>query len=367
MAVNRRASVLTVLAAAAFFSAGCSASTTAGTQPGGSAGTTSRATTRTAPATSAVALPATATPTPPSSTGSASSPSASGGGGSSASSSSSTSPHHSVSPSHPPRGRAAALPRGGHRILGHYRVVAYYGGPDGPALGVLGSADPDTIAEQIIDRAQEWRGYGLPVQPAMELIASVAQAGPGPYGLYSAPIPDEAVQRYLDAAHRHKMLLVLDIQPGRGEFLPQVEHFARFLKDPSVSVALDPEWKMGPGEVPGTVIGSSSAASVLAVRDYLARVVAVNRLPDKLLVVHQFTLSMLPDRSGITPRRGIEVVFHADGFGTQSEKIGTWRALGFPGRPFGAGFKLFLRDDTALLSPDQVMQLRPRPDVITYQ
>jgi hypothetical protein len=223
------------------------------------------------------------------------------------------------------------------------------------------------VAQRIEHPAQQWLGYGRKVQPAMELIASVAQGSPGPYGLYSAPIPDDAVQRYLDAAHRHKMLLVLDFQPGRGEFLPQVEHFARFLADPAVSVGLDPEWKMGPGQIPGTVIGSSSAASILAIRDYLAQLVAAQHLPDKLLVVHQFTTDMLPDRSAITPRRGVEVAFHADGFGAQSEKVATWNRMHFPSRPFGTGFKLFLREDTGLMSPQQVMALRPRPDVITYQ
>jgi hypothetical protein len=76
---------------------------------------------------------------------------------------------------------------------------------------------------------------------------------------------------------------------------------------------------------------------------------------------------MLPDRIRIRPRPGVEVVFHADGFGTQSEKLATWRALAFPGRPFGTGFKLFLRQDTAMMTPEQVMALHPRPDVITYE
>ena len=126
---------------------------------------------------------------------------------------------------------------------------------------------------------------GLPVQPAMELIATVAQGSPGPDGDYSAAIPDEDVQRYLDVAHAHHMLLVLDFQPGRGQFLPQVQHFARFLTDPAVSVALDPEWKMGPGEKPGNVIGSSTSPDILAVRDYLSHLVATKHLPDKLLVI----------------------------------------------------------------------------------
>jgi hypothetical protein len=223
------------------------------------------------------------------------------------------------------------------------------------------------MASVIEQHAQAFAGYGLPVQPAMELIASVAQGSPGPDGLYSATISPSIVEQYLDVAHRNKMLLILDFQPGRGEFLPQVEHFAQFLADPSVSVALDPEWKMGPHQIPGTVIGSSSAHSVDVVRDYLSALVRRDRLPDKLLMVHEFTPPMLPDRQNITPAPGVEIVFHADGFGTQQAKLNTWHQLAFPHRPFGTGFKLFLRQDTNLMTPAQVMRLTPRPDVITYE
>jgi hypothetical protein len=119
--------------------------------------------------------------------------------------------------------------------------------------------------------------------------------------------------------------------------------------------------------VPGRVIGSSSSDGILAVRDYLSHLVATKHLPDKLLMVHQFTLAMLPDRENITPAKGIEVVFHADGFGTQGAKNDTWNALHFPGRPYGTGFKLFLRQDTDMMGPDEVLARSPKPDVITYQ
>jgi hypothetical protein len=262
---------------------------------------------------------------------------------------------------------ASQLPRGGRTILGSFRVVAYYGGPSGPGLGVLGSGTPDQMAGQIEARARTFARFGRPVLPAMELIATVAQASPGKDGSYSKPIPAAAITRYLAAAHRHHMLLVLDFQPGRGEFLPQVQAVARFLADPSVSVALDPEWKVGSRQVPGKVIGSAPAASVNAVSRYLAGLVARDHLPDKLLLVHQFTLAMLPDRGRITTAKGIEIAFHADGFGTQAAKLATWRKLAFPGRPFGTGFKLFLRQDIRMMTPAQAMAIQPAPDVITYQ
>jgi len=276
-------------------------------------------------------------------------------------------PSTSASRTAPPPPTLLQLPGGGTTILGRYRVVAYYGGPDGPALGALGDGTPEQMASVIAARAKQFPRRGMRVLPAMELIATVAQGSPGPDGLYSEQIPRAAILRYLHVAHTHHMLLILDFQPGLGAFLPQVRALGDVIADPSVSVALDPEWKMAPGEQPGVTIGSASAASIDDVVRYLSRLIAVHHLPDKLLLVHQFRLSMLPDRQLIRPARGVEVVFHADGFGTQSEKLATWNALAFPGRPFGAGFKLFLRQDTDMMSPAQVLALRPAPDVITFE
>lgn len=247
-------------------------------------------------------------------------------------------------------------------------MVAYYGAPGGGQLGVLGATSPQRAAAAIERRARGFRGYGLPVQPAMELIATVAQAAPGPDGDYSAPIPHAEIRRYLRVVHRHHMLLLLDLQPGRASFLSQAKALRPLLLDPSVDLALDSEWKVGPHQSPGGGrIGSCRARGINAVVRYLARLVRIHRLPDKLLVVHEFTPSMLPDRSGIRPARGVEVVFHADGFGSPAAKKGVYRRLHFPGRPFGAGFKLFLTQDSTLMAPRAVMRLRPRPDVITYQ
>jgi len=259
------------------------------------------------------------------------------------------------------------LPRGGRQILPRFRVVAYYGAPGTPALGQLGAGTPDQAAAAIEHQAAAYAQFGRPVQPAMELIATVAQGSPGKDGLYSKPVPDTAIAAYLAAAHRHRMLLILDFQPGRGDFLPQVQRVSQFLTDPSVSVALDPEWKVGPTQVPAKVIGSASAASINAVGQYLSLLVARNQLPDKLLVVHQFTLSMLPDRSNIARPPGLEVALHADGLAAPAGKIRVYHALAFPCPPFHAGFKLFFHADTGLMTPDQVMALSPQPEIVTYQ
>ena len=245
--------------------------------------------------------------------------------------------------------------------------MAYYGAPGGGTLGVLGRGTPDQAASAIEKQAAKFAPFGRHIQPAMELIATVAQGGPGRDGLYFKPISPDDIARYLDAAHRHKLLLMLDFQPGRGDFLPQVQRDGQFLLDPSVSVALDPEWKVGPNQVPARVIGSARASSIDAVSSYLSGIVTRHRLPDKLLVVHEFTHSMLPDRDNIARPAGLEMVLHADGLATPAKKIAVYHQLRFPSPPFHVGFKLFYKADTGLMTPAQVMALRPQPDIVTYQ
>src|SRR5215475_7403132 len=67
------------------------------------------------------------------------------------------------------------LPRGGRTIFPRYRVVAYYGAAGIPILGVLGTADPDTIAAEASARAAQYASAGRLVLPAFELITTMAQ------------------------------------------------------------------------------------------------------------------------------------------------------------------------------------------------
>jgi hypothetical protein len=267
--------------------------------------------------------------------------------------------------------RAAAdvvLPRGGRTVLPGHLIVAYYG-----IIGttnVLGRGhDPDADARGVERQARAYAHFGLPVQPAFELVTTVASSHPGPDGTYSSPIDPVMLRRYLNAAHRHKLLLILDFQPGRGEFFRQVERYESFLLDPSVGVALDPEWKITSGEVPDQVIGSSSAASINAVSSYLSRLVEAHRLPQKLFIVHEFRLGELPDRQKIQTRPGLATVLQMDGLGTVAGKLGAYRQVQHLAGRFFPGFKIFLRrvDDPVRLTPQRIMALRPQPRYISYQ
>ncbi|MCK9895540.1 hypothetical protein [Frankia sp. AgB32] len=262
--------------------------------------------------------------------------------------------------------RDPQLPMGGRSLLPTYRIVAHYGSVGGGALGILGQGTPEQAAQRVLAAAAPFGAGDRPVQPAMELITTVASASPGADGLYSTALTDAAVAPYLAAARTHRMLLILDLQPGRGRFLDQARRYERFLREPDVGLALDPEWKMGPDQVPGKQIGSSDAADLNEVSGWLAGVVRAHHLPQKLFIIHQFTQSMLPDRAAIQARPELATVFHIDGFGARTDKVEKY-ALLHARPPFFTGFKLFLTQDTNIFSPAETLTLTPPPDLITYQ
>lgn len=279
-------------------------------------------------------------------------------------------PSPSPSPTPPP---VPYLPRGGHGVFRGSMVVMAYGTADSPALGVLGEGSPDEAARRLEALSQRWaQASGRPVRPAFELITSVAQRAPGPDGRYSVGLSYEQVQRYLDAARRAKMLLVLDFQPGRARVLDQVKHYERFLLEPEVGIAIDPEWVLKPGQKPGRQIGSLDAASINEVSAYLSGLVQDRRLPEKIFLVHQFKTYMLPDREQIVDRFGLATVFHVDGFGSRGSKRETYGLLSskdgvIPGGQVHNGYKLFIDEDVPLQEPEEVLQIQPRPELVSYQ
>ncbi len=288
----------------------------------------------------------------------------------------SNSPSPSTSPSPSPSPSPAALaqlPRGGRTIFPRHTVVMAYGAASTPGLGMLGEVPPDQAAARLLAGAVPFQpASGRPVLPAFELITTVAQRSPGADGAYSGYVSDADVQRYLDAARKAKMLLVLDFQPGRADVLAQVKRYERFLLEPEVGVALDPEWVLQPGQRPGRQIGTMDAATVNRVSSYLGNLTVKAALPEKLFIVHQFKTRMLPDRQAIVARPGLALVFHIDGFGSRRDKRATYDLLSVkdgkaPGGQAHNGFKLFLDEDIDLMTPAETMALVPRPELVSYQ
>lgn len=146
--------------------------------------------------------------------------------------------------------RLSMDPGGGRRLFPTQRVVAFYGEAGDPTLGVLGDAPPAQLWPRLAAQADLYAQPGVRVLPAYELIAYTAQAAPGPGGTYAARIPDATINAYLSVVHAHHGLLILDIQPGRSNFLTDAETLAPYLDHPDAALALDPEWELAPGQVP---------------------------------------------------------------------------------------------------------------------
>ncbi len=100
--------------------------------------------------------------------------------------------------------------------------------------------------------------------------------------------------------------------------------------------------------------------------DRLEALITAKRLPSKILIVHQFRLDMLPDKAKIRSGPLVDVVLVMDGFGSQTLKRSSYRAV--MRQPLAyAGIKLFYRQDTNLFSPPEVLSLTPAPVVVIYQ
>ena len=261
------------------------------------------------------------------------------------------------------------LPRGGRSIFPESRVIAFYGTPEDEELGVLGIGPPASIAGKLERQARPYaEGPGArPILPAFELIAVVANASGGHDGKFRTRLEPDTIRRYLGAARRARALLILDVQPGRADFLEELAALEPFLARPDVSLALDPEWQMGEGEVPGQTIGSMTADEVNAVSARLSDIVRRGRLPEKLLVVHQFTKDMIEGRERLRRYPGVELVLNVDGFGDRTVKVAKYDEFVSGRDPARHGFKLFYREDANLMGPRDVLGLRPPPEFVVYE
>ncbi|HEU5034197.1 MAG TPA: hypothetical protein VFT62_05480 [Mycobacteriales bacterium] len=269
----------------------------------------------------------------------------------------------------PPRQLApapATLPDGTRRLLPAHRVVAFYGAAGTPTLGVLGTGTPEGVWPALARQARPYRAAHARVLPAYELIAFVATRSRGNQHNYSSRISDHTITRYARAARRHHALLILDIQPGRGRFLADARALRRWLRLPYVGLGLDPEWKLYGNQLPLSRIGHTGARSINAVSRWLERLTVAHRLPQKLLLVHEFTDDMVRDKRALRNRRHLAMVFNVDGFGSRAAKLGKYADFA-RGHRFPLGFKLFYDWDVNLLSPAQVRHLRPRPAVVEYE
>lgn len=248
--------------------------------------------------------------------------------------------------------------------------MGYAGAPGSPALGRLGVGELDDRTREMEKLGRAYAGGRRPL-PVLELIATVVQASPGRDGKYRTRMSAKVIDEHLAAARRVKGLLLLNIQPGRASFMEEIKAYARWLEQPDVGIALDPEWAMGPGEIPMKVFGHTTGKQIDAVAAHLSAVVKANNLPEKVLVFHQLSPSIVTGEKDIRRHPGVVVIKSVDGIGSHAQKKSTWTKLTTSLPPtVRAGFKLFFEEDRRhgpLMTPEQVLALRPQPDYVLYE
>ncbi len=261
------------------------------------------------------------------------------------------------------------LPGGGQLAFPGRRMVALYGTPGTAALGSLGEQDVDGSIARAKDLAAQYQPHSdVPVVPAFEIITTVAATQPGPDGDYSNETEIAKIRPYVDAAKAAGVYVVLDLQPGRTDFLTQARRYAELLAEPHVGLALDPEWRLAPNQVHLAQIGSVTADEVNQVGDWLAGLVRERNLPQKLLLLHQFRAPMIVDRERVnTAHDELAVMVHADGFGTQEMKRATWDTLRANAPNVFWGWKNFIDEDRPMLDPAQTLQVSGDIVFVSYQ
>ncbi len=266
---------------------------------------------------------------------------------------------------------ASEVPGGGFLPLTGRMMIALYGHPESAALGMLGEQPAGEAVARTKRLTAEYAALSSrPVLPAFELIATVASASAGKDGDYSRETALDVLTPWVDTAIKGGCYVVLDLQPGRTDFLTQAKIYEPLLLRPEVGLALDPEWRLGPGEKHLVQIGHVRIEEVNAVAEWLAALVREHDLPPKVLTLHQFQLQMIRGRERLrTDLDELQFLVHVDGSGGQGAKRATWGVMreGLPKEIF-LGWKNFKDEDFPMLTPAQTMaQVKPTPSFVSYQ
>lgn len=251
--------------------------------------------------------------------------------------------------------------------LANFQLVAFYGTPLGPQLGILGLEPREEMMRQLEETAVIYAPYApdRTTLPAFHIIIAVADTTPPYYRHY---INLDLVKEWIALAERQQYAVILDIQPGHVSPVYEFERIRDLLYHPHVHLALDPEFAMVGNQIPARDLGQIYARDINAIQKALNQIgeeIGVNRV----LMLHQFSNSMLPDKANIEDYSYVEIVIDGDGVGSPNAKIRNYLGYAEENAFEYGGFKLFPTDgDYPVLSPHEVMtQLVPPPAIIIYQ
>jgi len=265
----------------------------------------------------------------------------------------------------------AALPGA---ILPRKRIVAYYGNPLSKRMGALGEFQKDDMLRRLKGEVARWQAAdpSHPVQPALHLIAVVAQGEPGKAGKYRMIMPDKVINEVYGWAKEANAVLFIDIQTGHDDIRNILPRFEWLLKNPDVHLGIDPEFNLIKSRAkPGSKIGTYDAVDINYASGYLKELVQKYKLPPKVLTVHRFTRNGVTNYRSIALRPEVQIVMHMDGWGAPWLKRDSYKDYIVSEPVQYTGFKLFYHNDTKkgnpLMSQSEVLKLHPKPIYIQYQ
>lgn len=259
-------------------------------------------------------------------------------------------------------------------ILPQKRIVAYYGNPLSKRMGALGEFQKDDMLRRLKAEVQKWEKAdpAHPVQPALHLIAVVAQGDPGKAGKYRMIMPDKVINEVYGWAKEAGAIMFIDIQTGHDDIRAILPRFEWILKNPDVHLGMDPEFNLiKSGKKPGTKIGTFDAADINYASNYLKDLVKKYNLPPKVFTIHRFTRNGVTNYRNIVLRPEVQVVMHMDGWGAPWLKRDSYKDYIVSEPVEYTGFKLFYHNDTKkgdpLMTPRDLLALNPKPLYIQYQ
>jgi len=259
-------------------------------------------------------------------------------------------------------------------ILPFNRIIAYYGNLYSKKMGVLGEYPPKEVWRKLNIELAAWKKADptTPVLPAIHYIAVVASGTPGKDGKYRTRMPEHQIDSALAIAKMGNAIVFLDIQVALSNVQQEVPMLEKYLKMPQVHLGIDPEFSMKDGSKPGKKIGTMDAADINYCTGYLAKLVKDNHLTPKILIVHRFTQGMVRNHKNIVLRPEVQIVMNMDGWGQPVLKRSTYKLYIYKEPVQFTGFKLFYKNDlkkapNVLLTPSDLLQLKPQPIYIQYQ
>ncbi|MEP6765733.1 MAG: hypothetical protein ABJB66_15570 [Gemmatimonadaceae bacterium] len=257
-------------------------------------------------------------------------------------------------------------------IMPARRIVAFYGNPQSKKMGILGEFEPDVMLAKLDTEVAEWNKLdpAHPVQPALHLIAIVAQGDPGKFGKYRLRMDSTLIEKVYGWAKKKNAILFLDVQVGHSTLQEELPWLKRFLVRPDVHLGIDPEFSMkGTSLAPGKKIGTFDAADVNYAIRFLADVVDEYKLPPKILIVHRFTKTGVTNISSIKTDPKVQFVMDMDGFGDPWLKRDSYYTYVKKDPVQFAGWKQFskLKNDHPPTSRADILRLWPAPLYIQVQ